>query len=452
MTIEARRKHMHGCTEAAASLVFYTDIGLDQFGEVGQVLSELGSTERIHDVSTIKANPSFAIRWTCLSLIAIWQMVTDEGNRVQGLAGSAVSGIARFQLGYGGRDAEALDGAQRIDKYLETAWVHVEDIGRTFWPWHESRTKREIRGILGGCEFQILELERMENEAMGMDDVDRQIALLQDAMDDVTHKLTRRLPGVSINELRLSEPISIKEAFDFPFLGSTPITPSFIFPGQQLQGLLSLGRGLRDILKNRDPWNHVETVKSLESIGGIPIPLRRLKNLMTRQLWRLQDLRDGGGLGFMIELFFLSLRQLSSTSSSSELKVDIYTDTFNVITSRWEKSRYSSGTKRILLNLLCDLIIKGRGIFSDFSYPGYIVEMLLELVGNMVESDEHDDALEELWNVNSRDCMDRSLRSKALQKFNFGSYSAQSRLVRYPQYHTFPSCDSLVAHSFRSAP
>ena len=426
MTIEARRRHMHGCIEAAASLVFYTDIRLGQFGEVGQVLSDLGSTERIHDVATIEANPSFAIRWTCLSFMAIWQMVTDEGNRVQGLAGSAVSGIARFQLGYGARDTEAFDGAKRIDKYLETAWGHVEDICRAFWPWHESRNEEEIRHILYGCEFQISELERMENEAMGMDDVDRQIALLQDAMDDVTHKLTRRLPGVSINDLKLSDPISIREAFDFPFLGCTPITPPFIFPGQQLQALFSLGRGLRDIVENRNLRNHVETVRSLESIGGIPIPLRRLKDLMTRQLWRLQDLRDGGGLGFTIELFFLSLRQLSSTWSSPELKRTLYTYTFRAITSSWEHNTHSSGTLQILLNLICDLVIKNRGVFSNFSYPAYIVDMLLELVGDIVDGLGHDgnaqrhidSAFGELLDISSKDCMDRGLCSEALRTLN----------------------------------
>ena len=106
---------------------------------------------------------------------------------------------------------------------------------------------------------------------------------------------------------------------------------------------------------------------------------------MTSQLWRLQDLRDGGGLGFTIELFFLSLRQLSPTSSSSELNRVFYTGTFEVIASGWESIKDPSGTQRILLNVICDLVIKSRGVFSDFSYPQYIAEMLLNLVGNMFD-------------------------------------------------------------------
>jgi hypothetical protein len=99
----------------------------------------------------------------------------------------------------------------------------------------------------------------------------------------------------------------------------------------------------------------------------------------------LLDLRDGSGLGFTIELFFLAVRQLSSTSSSSELKEVFYTGTFKVITSKWEKTKNSVGTQRVLLDLLCDLVIRNRGVFSDLSYPPYIADMLLDLVKKMVE-------------------------------------------------------------------
>jgi hypothetical protein len=419
MTQEARRRRIHGCIETAASLVCCTDIRLGQFGEVGEVLSEVGFAEKINEPSTIRSNPSFAVCWTCLSLVAFRQMVMVEGNRVRELAGFAVSGIARFELVYGAPDAAALHGTRRIDDYLITAWERLEDLHLAFKPWDQNRTEEEIGNILRGHEVEISELERIANEANGLEDVDWRISLLQDAMDEATHRLTRRVPGVSFNELNQSGPIPIKDAFDFPLFGSTPITPQFIFPGQQLQGLFALGRGLRDIVEGQNLEKHAETVESLRTIDNIPVPFRRLKVLMTRQLWRLQDLRDGGGLGFTIELFFLALRQLPPTSSSPELKRVFYTGSFKVITSNWENSAHSSGTQQILLNLICDLVIKSRGVFSDFTYPVYIVNMLLELVANVVNG--HGDAqphlnnsIEELQNVNARDFMDRGLRDRAL--------------------------------------
>jgi hypothetical protein len=192
-----------------------------------------------------------------------------------------------------------------------------------------------------------------------------------------------------------------------------------IFPGQQIQSLCTLGRRLRDIIEGQNTERHEETLKSLESLREIPVSLRGLNYLMKRQLWRLLDLRDGRGLGFTIELFFLALRQLSSTSSSSELKKVFYTGTFKAITSNWEKSKNSAGTQRILLDLLCDLVIRSRGVFSDFSYPPYIVDMLLDLVGKMVEGhgglNPHiNDIIEELEDDNLRNRMDNHLRDQAL--------------------------------------
>ena len=421
MNKEAQRKRIRGCIEAAASLVCCTNIPLGRFGEVGEVLSEVGHTENINDLSTIRSNPSFAVRWTCLSLVAFRQMVIAEGNKIiRELAGSAVSGIARFQFGYVAPDGATLHGAQRIDHCLKTAWEHVEDLHRAFGTWDQNRTGEEIRAILGDCESQISGLEHITNEAHGINEVDWRISLLQYTMDEATHKLTRRLPGLSFTELKTSGPILISEAFNFPLFESTPIPPQFIFPGQQLEGLSALGRGLRDIIEDLNPEKHVATVESLESVNKIPIPLRRLGDLVIRQLWRLQDLRDGCGLGFTIEIFFLALRQLSSTSSSPELKQVFYIGTFKVITSDWEKSRGSSGTHRILLNLICDLVIPRRGAFSDFSYPEYIVDELLKLVKKMIDgqggSRSHiDDAVRELQEINPGDCMDETLRTKVLK-------------------------------------
>ncbi|KAH8994213.1 hypothetical protein EDB92DRAFT_1850790, partial [Lactarius akahatsu] len=126
---------------------------------------------------------------------------------------------------------------------------------------------------------------------------------------------------------------------------------------------------------------------------------------MMRQLWRLQDVRDGGGLGFSAELFFLSLRRLLSTSSLDESNSSFYTNTFNTITSRWEESKKSLGTHGVLLNIICDLIIPGRGIFSDYSYPESITTMLLDVVGKMLQGytgpDEHiRDAVREIESAN----------------------------------------------------
>ena len=424
MDPEERRRRMRGCVETAASLVCCTEVELDLFGEIGEVLrqlSALGDKEGTNDPLIISSNPSFTVRWTCLSLVAIWKMV--NGNRLQELAKFALDGITYSQPDY-----EASTAAQKIDDYMKKAWAPVADLHLAFEPWSQDLTEIEIKEILNGRETSISALERIANKAVGVGDIDWRISLLQEAMDGATQKLMRHLPGVFFSELKPAAPIMIGEAFDFSFFETTPIPPRLIFLGQQIQSLCTLGPRLRDIIEDRNTEMREETLKNLESLREIPLAVRGLDHLMKRQLWRLLDLRDGGGLGFTIELLFLAVRQLSSTTSSSELKKVFYTGTFKVITSNWEKSKNSAGTQRVLLDILCDLVIRRRGVFSDFSYPPYIVDMLLDLVEKMVKGHESEhshiyEVIQELEDFNLWNRMDGRLRVKALRAIG-PSYTA----------------------------
>ena len=421
MDTNERRLRVRGCVETAASLVCCTELDLDWFGEVGEVLSDAGDKEGTNDPLTIISNPMFTVRWTCLSLVAIWRKLTLTGsdNGLQELARFALDGMVRFQGGQGDLPKKLLSATRKIDNYLKNAWTPVVDLHLAFEPWSQNRSDLEIKEVLRSREASILELERIEIEAVGVGDLDWRISVLQEAMDKATSKLARRLPGVFFSELRPAAPITIREAFDSSSVKITPVSPQLIFPGQQIQSLCSLGRRLRDIIDNKNAETHEETLKSLESLREVPVAVRGLNYLMKRQLWRLMDLRDGAGFGFTIELFFLAIRQLSSTSSSSELKKVFYAGTFKVITSNWEKSKNSLGTQQVLLDLLCDLVIRSRGVFSDFSYPSDIVKTLLNLVEKMVKghggNHSHiNDVIQELEDDNLWNRMDHGLRDKAL--------------------------------------
>ncbi|KAI9431471.1 hypothetical protein H4582DRAFT_1238852 [Lactarius indigo] len=386
---EARHRRMRACVEAAAELICRIDYRLDWFGEVGKVVNEIGQIERVNSPTTT-SDTSFIISWTCLSLMDIQR--TLGRNRLKGLAGSAVIGLARFQSELGQPDEAGREGAHRIDKYLKTAWERVEDLRREFEPWTQKKSKEQVEQILLTHEQQISDLERIKSEADGIEDVDRQISLYQGAMDDATHGLMRQLPGVSLDEPHRSESFFIRDAFNTPTTGSAPVTPQLILPGQQLQALNKLGLQLREVLRG-EVEGYDEVLEDLRSVDKVPISLRQPNGSMKRQLWRLQDVRDGGGLGSSAELFFLSLRSVLSISSFDKSNSVFYTGTFKVITSHWEQSRQSLGTHCILLNIICDLIIPGRGTLSDFSCPESITAILLDTVGKVLEGytghDEH---------------------------------------------------------------
>jgi uncharacterized protein DUF6535 len=419
------RMRMREYIETPAFLVCCAGVEVGSFGEVAEVLSKVGKIEKTNYLLTIESNPLFTVRWTCLSLVAIRQKVTDKG--VQQLAALALDAIAYFQTNLGSQDimTMALTSAQKMDDDLKKAWEAVLDLrmASASWSQNHDRAGSEIRGILQGCESSIQELANIttDSDAVGLEDIDWRIRFLQETMDGVTRKLTRRLPGVFFDELHRTAPITINEAFYIPPITTTPILPQLIYPGQQLQNICTLGRRLRDITERQDTEVHEETLESLEYLRETRNPLGGLDYVMERQVWRLLDLRDGGGLGFTIELFFLALRQLPSASSPSELEKTFYTGTFNVMKSNWKKSKHSAGTQRILLDLVCDLVIPGRGIFSDKRYPSYIVEMLLDLVGKMVEGHEGsllhvNEVIAELENdgLQNRMNMNIGLRAKAL--------------------------------------
>jgi hypothetical protein len=156
--------------------------------------------------------------------------------------------------------------------------------------------------------------------------VDSKTANLNKKIDEVSQRLTCQFPGV---------------IFDFPD------SEDYEFLRQSLQLF-------------RDPLNLRFTscrqslgtfFAHLECIDNSTDSSRKVqvfwpKDLLQRKLWNLQDLRDGGGLGFTVELFFLALKQLLSTSPSQESYSALYIGTFRAITSDRRRYKHSLGTQK----------------------------------------------------------------------------------------------------------
>ena len=107
-----------------------------------------------------------------------------------------------------------------------------------------------------------------------------------------------------------TESFLISDTFNRQVTDTAPVIPQLISPVQQVQALARLGLKLRDVLFGQVADGHKEVLESLKSVDQVPNSLCQPHGLMKRQIWHLQDLRDGGGLGYTIDLFFLSLRRL----------------------------------------------------------------------------------------------------------------------------------------------
>ncbi|KAH9009412.1 hypothetical protein EDB83DRAFT_2453728 [Lactarius deliciosus] len=80
-----------------------------------------------------------------------------------------------------------------------------------------------------------------------------------------------------------------------------------------------LGRlllSLRNIIDGRGNGAYQEALASLGTLWNQSNDPNRMwsgvhkRHIMERQLWRLQDFRDGGGFGYWVELFFLMNSQI----------------------------------------------------------------------------------------------------------------------------------------------
>ena len=378
---ELWRRRTRAGVETAASLVFYANAEPGWFGDICQLLSEIGDAEKMRESSAARSDQLFVMRWTCLSILAIRRTLNDEWLTMR--ATWAVMSFALLQSEDGTVDERALRNVQKIDESFDKAWKCLRELYvALFYPRGTNLTEEQVKEILCNHKYQIAELERIKVEADRMQDVN--ISGLQHGMDRVTHKLTGQLPGVQFDVL-CTEPVPLSQALE---LFSASVKPQLILPRQRLQSLCSIGPKLRDIIAGRSSEPYGVTIEGLKALEKVPTRPKLAGHLMERQLWRLHDLRHGSGLGFTVEVFFLALRQLLSISSSREPYIALFIGTFRAIISDWAKYKYSFGTQQVLLNLVCDLAAQDRGIFSGYAYPSYITDELLVLLGNMLEGEK----------------------------------------------------------------
>ena len=389
------RRRSRACIETAASFVFCMDADISWFGDIGKLLNDLGSAEKTHEVSASSLNRTFTTRWTCLSLVAIRKML--HSPQLQRYAKGTMQTLGTLPLGNG---FTPLETVRWIDEQFAAAWDCVERLRQAFNALGEGNHSVErVEEVLSQYRPR---LEGIQAEADGMKRVDGCISDLQEQIDRATHNLTRQLPGVAFDDLRTDHtgPTPINQVFDFI---ANPVRPQLLYLSQRLLGLCSLSH-------TRSSRGYLEAPEVLRGVENIPSSLRstpRHHRLMERQLWRLEDLAGGGAFGFTLELYFLSLRQILSTFTSSPREIDVsfFIGAFKDITSDWEQVKGSCGTLQIILNLVCDIAIRNRGIFSNYTYPGYITKELLELLGNMIEGQANpciEAAWEELRNVEWR--------------------------------------------------
>ena len=412
-------KHARGCTETAASLVFCANIKPELFGDLETLLVPLRQFI-VMEASQITAPGSdglFRVRFHCLSFVVVNRRMANH-NGIKLNAHHAIDRLSRLileddggQTNNGSDDENALRNARRIDDYFENAKeVCVHGLRGAFKPWEVGMTEEQVKeALIRNHEADISLLERIALATDQVANVDRSISSVNDDILDFANCLIGAVGGVCFDkfETELIEPIQFFNPTKQPIF-----LPQFIFLHQRLRFLCSYSSALRDIIDGRGNGTYEETLKRLmilwgeaDSPNGRHMDIRQ-RHVMVRQLWRLQDLRDGGGFGFWVELFFLVVSPLLDLPLSPDNLSVLILGMFRIIMSNWRQHKHSIATQRIVLNLVCDLAIPERGLLSNERFPSYVTDELLVLLENMLEgqSGSHlDEATMELEDAIKKD-------------------------------------------------
>jgi hypothetical protein len=120
-----------------------------------------------------------------------------------------------------------------------------------------------------------------------------------------------------------------------------------------------------------------------EDVGHDGVGFPRLHRPTERQIWRFQDLYEGRAVGFTLELYLLSLREIfPSSASPPEEARGICVGALKDITSNLGPNS-DIWTQRVVLELICDIAAE-RGVFSDYTYPSYIEDELMGLLRKVI--------------------------------------------------------------------
>jgi hypothetical protein len=369
---ELWRRRTRACIETTASLVCCVGVELGQFGDMLKLLGDIGSDQTVRESSAVGKEQSFVMRWTCLSLVAIRPVL--ESNWL--LHNDARLASQRLERRDNTGDQEQTPA--RVDTIIEglnKALGGLKTLSDAL-TWGGDQTEERVKEILRDHDSQILELEQIdiENAAFQLDDWS--ISSVQRSIDRITHGvITSQLPGVK-SDVSDVESVNFGQ---FVELFRDPHALLFIFPLRNLTRIRFFAQTLRKFIKGENSADTFQkTIKDLREFGSLS---NRLDKPVLRQVWRMQDLSGGGGLGFTVELFFLVFKQLLSTSSLKESHSGLYIGTFRAITSDWSKYKISLGTQRLLLNM----VAPHHGIIFSFDYPDYIIDEFLAFLGDVLD-------------------------------------------------------------------
>jgi hypothetical protein len=384
-TEEARRKRARGCVDASLSFILSVDNEWEWFAEpeiMSQALTYLGGVERIREPSTPGFDPYFTVRWTCMSMIAVRKMLNT--SMVHNAARRVVICLAEVRGDDSGNEDEmAARTTGIIDRHLRTGWASGNALHESLRRDVEAdKMEESFREIMTNHQLDIRDLGEAWNSLGWAENADEAIIDLVQTMIHTTGGVLSYLPSAV-----LAWPQDSRRAPDKGMRAAPPhLIPQFIPPRFLTQRLWLCVCALRAI--SAADWGaspyHPEALGDLSAPEMDMPEIRRVFDMtptpMKVQLWRVQDLREGGFV-FMLELFLSAV--LASKVSLHHSSRPLFVGTFRSLTSDWKEHRDRQATQRLLVRLLQRVLQSTPDSPSD-EVPAYIVDEFLTFIGGVL--------------------------------------------------------------------
>lgn len=389
-TEDARRKRARACVDAALSLVLSMELEWEWFAEseiMAQMLTYLGDVERIREAPTLGFESTFAVRWTCMSIIAVRKML--QTSAVHDAAQRVISCLADVRGEEDGDpDDVAVKTAGTIDECMKTGWDAALTLHRKLTREVEpDKMKERLDEIISDNKAEIAELEYMWNILGWADEIDEATITLVRTMMYATGGVLDYLPLVVSRWQPDPRCIPEQGMRAIP----TYLMPQFIPPRLLVQRLWVSSWVLRSLSAcGGGSVMFMYQPKTLGELSAPELQVPEIRELMgdlyvqqapiMTQLWRLQDLRDGGFV-YMLELFITAIR--SSKAASHHSSRPLYIGTFRTITADWKDHRHAVPSQRLLVNLLRHVLPENNDSPAD-EVPSYIIDQFLTFVANVL--------------------------------------------------------------------
>ncbi|KAI0269889.1 hypothetical protein BC834DRAFT_863779 [Gloeopeniophorella convolvens] len=326
-----------------------------------------------------------------------------------------------------GNLALELEHCQAVDRLLHSAYQCIKNLCDGLEGGLPNNDEEQARLALRSHETEIRELDEIRAEYHRMEE--DPVLFVTDSTRIVSD-VCPLFPGASLNTSTDTSPL-IRALPTSEFKDNHTIARQ-LFPAEPiLRALVAFGPRLRGIIENTDTTSSERAVDLMNELHGTwrelcadgsPMNVN-WERMEERRFWRMVDCGANAGFGFFVELFFIALQHLLPPGSDEQYTLPALHQAFHVLTFRalipndQGRHRRPDATGRVLLDLLCDTLIPGRGIVSGLP-PNWAMSELLALLKDILQGEYGtyiDDAVRELEMAQATsDYVTNSCRRKAL--------------------------------------